>query len=118
MKLGKLKESLALLTDITNFESDPRYWWHRAEVEFKMHQATSDSSYLEAARKHYKLAQSLKLANQVFTPNEEARLDDLEKNLSAQTSPVTDADPPAPSENSSLNIKYNLSAQNGMQVTI
>ncbi len=118
MKLGKLKESLALLTDITNFESDPRYWWHRAEVEFKMHQATSDSSFLEAARKHYKLAQSLKLANQVFTPNEEARLNDLEKNLSAQTSPATDADPPSPSENSSLNIKYNLSAQNGMQVTI
>ena len=108
MKQGKLTEALALLTDITNLNSDPRYWWHRAEVEFKIHETTADSSFLEAARKHYKIAQSLKLANQIFTPNEETRLANLEKNLAVPKPPAADTDALNPVQSSSSNQKHRL----------
>ncbi|MCH2181109.1 MAG: hypothetical protein MK108_03805 [Mariniblastus sp.] len=118
MKQEKLTKALTLLKDITNHESDPRYWWHRAEVEYRIHQNTSDPSFLEAARQHFKFAESLNLSSEIFTPDEKNRLDSLEKNLSAQPPSATDADAPNPPQNSSPNTRRDLSNPTGMQVTL
>ena len=118
MKMGKLQNALELLTDITNLGSDPRYWWHRAEVEFKLYQKSANADFLKAARKHFQTAQNLQLANQIFTPNEESRLNDLEKKLSAADLPSVNSSshhfPP-----NALSIQLSLQApQQGMQVIL
>ncbi|MCH2179620.1 MAG: hypothetical protein MK106_12535 [Mariniblastus sp.] len=117
MKLGKLQSALELLTDITNLESDPRYWWHRAEVEFKIYQKSANADLLKAARKHFQTAQNLQLANQIFTPNEELRLDDLEKELSAAERPSVNSSSRCFSPNASSAMQISAQTpQPGMQV--
>lgn len=116
MKQEKLTKALEILEDITNNESDPRYWWHRAEVEYRMHQDTSNPSFLEAARQHFRFAESLNLSNEIFTPDEKIRLDELRENLSDSSTATNDTDVSKRLRHSSFNHRHVLSIQIGMQV--
>ncbi len=81
MLQGELTQAESMLSDIVNQYADSRFWWHLAEVNWRLYEKTQNDAVLRRAHSAFDQSIKLGLEQQVLTPGEKKRLATLRQNL-------------------------------------
>ncbi len=84
MQQNDLVQAEKILTDIVNQISDSRFYWHLAEVHWKLYEQSGNPADLSQAQSAFDQSIRMGLEKQILTPGEKQRLSTLKDNLASR----------------------------------
>jgi tetratricopeptide (TPR) repeat protein len=81
---GKLEPARQLLASIVHRQSDPRFWWQLAEVEWQIHEQQKSEEHRQASLNAWREALRNGIESTALTPEEVQRLETLRSQLETE----------------------------------